>query len=588
MADYKELKGKPVRNLASDVDNAEGEGEIWFNTATNDYKTIISANTWSTGNNLNTGRGKGANAGTQTAALWAGGESFSNASEEYNGISWAEGNNLTTGRLYIGGTGTQTAGLAFGGRTPPSTKVTLSEEYNGTSWAEGGDIPTGLDAMSGCGTQTAALGIGGQPPASNVVNTYDGSSWTNTGDNINQARYAGSSCGTTTAALFVGGYTPGVEDVVEEYDGSSWTEVTDMPTASQGGAMSGIQTAALHFGGSPPGVHCDYYDGVSWAEQGSLSTGRIFLGGTPAGTSRVALAYGGGDGTTEAETEEFNYSTLASGAWASGGDLNTARGIMASAGSATAGLCISGQTTGGGTTVNVEKYDGSSWTEVANVQAANEYLTGFGSNTVALKTGGLTPGTDDTETWDDTSWTEVGDMNTPKGNLAGAGTTTAGLVVGGNPFLNETELWNGTGWSETANLTTGRQALSSLGTQTAALCVGGKSDPTTRTDIVESWNGTSWTEVADLNTGREFLSTAGIESSGLAYAGNVPGVQAVTETYDGVTWTEEADLSTARMQAGSTPANAAGDNSAAICFGGGLVVTTEEWTMPQNVEVITD
>ena len=43
MADYKAIKGKPVLNLASDLDNAEGEGEIWFNTASGDFKTIIAA-----------------------------------------------------------------------------------------------------------------------------------------------------------------------------------------------------------------------------------------------------------------------------------------------------------------------------------------------------------------------------------------------------------------------------------------------------------------------------------------------------------------------------------------------------------------
>ena len=32
MADYKEIKGKTVLSIASDLDNAAGEGQIWFNT----------------------------------------------------------------------------------------------------------------------------------------------------------------------------------------------------------------------------------------------------------------------------------------------------------------------------------------------------------------------------------------------------------------------------------------------------------------------------------------------------------------------------------------------------------------------------
>ena len=32
MTDYKEIKGKTVLSIASDLDNTEGQGQIWFNT----------------------------------------------------------------------------------------------------------------------------------------------------------------------------------------------------------------------------------------------------------------------------------------------------------------------------------------------------------------------------------------------------------------------------------------------------------------------------------------------------------------------------------------------------------------------------
>ena len=41
MTTYKEIKGKTIQSLASDIANATGEGEIWFNTASSDFKTII-------------------------------------------------------------------------------------------------------------------------------------------------------------------------------------------------------------------------------------------------------------------------------------------------------------------------------------------------------------------------------------------------------------------------------------------------------------------------------------------------------------------------------------------------------------------
>ena len=53
MADYKELKGKHVLSIASDLDNAAGEGQIWYNTASGDFKTIVkAAGSWSTGGDL--------------------------------------------------------------------------------------------------------------------------------------------------------------------------------------------------------------------------------------------------------------------------------------------------------------------------------------------------------------------------------------------------------------------------------------------------------------------------------------------------------------------------------------------------------
>ena len=75
MTDYKVIKGKTILNIASDLDNAEGEGQIWFNTTSSDYKTIVkTAGAWSTGGDLTTGRKSHGSAGTQTANLVYGGD----------------------------------------------------------------------------------------------------------------------------------------------------------------------------------------------------------------------------------------------------------------------------------------------------------------------------------------------------------------------------------------------------------------------------------------------------------------------------------------------------------------------------------
>ena len=86
MADYKAIHGKNILSIASDLDNAEGEGQIWFNTTSSDYKTITKvAGAWATGNTMNSARYDLAGSGTQTAALAFGGTtgSVSVATEEF-------------------------------------------------------------------------------------------------------------------------------------------------------------------------------------------------------------------------------------------------------------------------------------------------------------------------------------------------------------------------------------------------------------------------------------------------------------------------------------------------------------------------
>ena len=69
-----------------------------------------------------------ATAGTQTAALCAGGDgSVLAVSEEYDGSTWTEGPDLNTARKGLIGSGTQTAALAFGGY---STTYSADAETN--------------------------------------------------------------------------------------------------------------------------------------------------------------------------------------------------------------------------------------------------------------------------------------------------------------------------------------------------------------------------------------------------------------------------------------------------------------------------
>lgn len=135
------------------------------------------------------------------------------------------------------------------------------------------------------------------------------------------------------------------------------------------------------------------------------------------------------------------------GAWASGGNLGTARNRIAGAGTQTAGLAIGGYPIRTG----VEEYDGSSWTSGGSLTAGREWSGACGTQTAGLTFGGdpITPPSD-TEEYDGSSWTAGGSMNTVRERIVGAGTQTAALGVGGAPPNNGsslTEEYDGSAWT---------------------------------------------------------------------------------------------------------------------------------------------
>ena len=82
--------------------------------------------------------------------------------------------------------------------------------------------------------------------------------------------------------------------------------------------------------------------------------------------------------------------TVNLGSWATGGNLNTAREFLNSAGTQTASLGFGGRS--GSTSYAItERYDGSSWTEVGDLNTGRFGLGGTGTQTAAIGYGGATP-----------------------------------------------------------------------------------------------------------------------------------------------------------------------------------------------------
>jgi hypothetical protein len=283
---------------------------------------------------------------------------------------------------------------------------------------------------------------------------------------------------------------------------------------------------------------------------------------------------------------------VSAGTWASGGNLNTARGNLGHSGSGTptASIVYGGNVPGspGATAVN-ESYNRTAWTEVGDLPGVRDQMISFGTSTAAIAADGTSDGgttyIDTTASWNGSAWTAVpATVNTNTRQRGSVGIQTAGLGVAGvNPGGNKTdnELWDGSTWTEVNNVNTGGQQRRGAGTQTAAILV----SVNPNSGIHEQWNGTSWTETTDLNTARAYASTSGTQTNAISFGGN-PQPKAQTEHWNGTSWTELNDLNTYRSDHSAT-----GTAVGALCIGGtqppGYLSATEEWTAPAAVSTIT-
>ena len=305
---------------------------------------------------------------------------------------------------------------------------------------------------------------------------------------------------------------------MSEYKGIKGFQVqtrTEDPTNAIAGdfyynSLTG-QFKTVNTGGAPIGT---------WASSGDTNTGRLRINGG-AGTQTAGMIAGGNTaGGLTANTENFDGSS-----WTEPGDIEAAKADVGLAGSQTAGLAVNG-----GPAVNsVQHFNGSSWSEGGDYPTAQDRTGVFGTQTAAVAFGGRTaPGAQQSTTfeYDGSSWTSGGAFITTGYNQASAGTYNAGIAMGGYaPGDSSSQIagyYDGTSWTSISNLNTarGETGWSGKGTQTASYIVGGTSPISGKT---EAWDGSSWTEVADLATSRNAMGGSGTVSAGFVAAGSVPG-----------------------------------------------------------------
>ena len=298
---------------------------------------------------------------------------------------------------------------------------------------------------------------------------------------------------------------------------------------------------------------------------------------------------------------QFKYIGLGAGAWSSGGNLNNARFAASgtnSTGSQTAALAFGGDhmPTEPRMVGETESYDGSSWTEVADLNTARGQSGGGGTTTATICFGGegQPPGfeaLDVTETWNGSGWTETGDLNTVRYAHAGFGTTTSAICAGGGnpPSTASVEQWDGSSWTEVGDLNESKGKKGAGLTGSAGLVFGGSPAHSVNTEV---WDGSSWTEVANMNTSKSNACGFGVSTSAICAGGtNDEGFLAVAELFDGTSWTEQADLALARNnQAPSGSATTGGLLAGGYAPPGSPTygrVETEEWTYAHAFKKVT-
>ena len=576
MTTYRKIHGRAIKSVSSNLSAPSAEGQIWFNTTDNKFRSVVNLQAWISAGALPTTRQNAEGCGTQTAGLVSSGATgpagpaFLNTSCEYNGTGWSGTDTKNSpGVIAEAVFGTQTAAVAAGGYNSSGTRTNTVEEYNGSSWTAVNTLPQAQTSGMGCGAENDGLVAGGEFTAV-LTNTqeYDGTNWT-AGGAIPAATYNAGAGGTSQSNSWFAGGGDGFKNATLIYDGSSWTASGNINTARDQHGGAGISTAALIFGGrTPPGPAVssatENFDGSSWTTS-PATLGTAAKQSAAFGT-KTAAVYAGNDPAANI-TQEYNSSStvITAGAWASGGSLSTARQDGASFGVQTSAVIFGGEQGPPGNTNATEHYDGTSFSSGGNYTNSYTRIGAFGVLTAGVGYGGGNPyGNTNTSEYNGSAWTTVNAYPISIASSRGCGVLTAGLSCGGDTFppgptrnSNTAKEYDGTNWTSGGNLGTGGYAGMAAGTQTAAVFVGGNN----RNALTEEYDGSSWTAggASIINMSFGGSSNAGTQDNMTTFVTN-SSPYAFVQRYDGTAMATDPSISTPRYAgtgAGTGPASLA-------------------------------
>ena len=613
MSTYRKLHGRAIQAVTTDPSESVAEGQVWYNTTSDTFKSVVAIEAFSSASPLATTREGGGAFGTQTTAVICGGEtpSVSGATEEYNGTGFSAGGTMNTARYRLQGTaGTSTAGIVFGGVEPSVSNKT--ETYNGTAWTTSPYTLNTARWCAGAGTQTSALAFGGGPSYKNNTEEFDGEGWTAV-NTLNTSRNSLSGAGANAEdCLAFGGETsspPAVAtNATESWNGSSWTAVNNLNTARYGGYGAGTKSAAILIGGlvGPSTLQSatETWDGTNWTTSpASLATARSRL--SVAGSSTAAIAMAGQTPSITTAAEEYNKSTnvITAAAWASGTALPISPGEQGTGMGQTAEAYLHGGYYSNPTSTNSAKYfiyDGSTHSATPNANNSYGWRGSNGSSTSGLVYGGYTqpsgsgPFTN-SESFNGSSWSNETAIPIAEYGYVGAGPSeTAAIVIGGDEGPTTTHLYNGSSWTSGGAYPFGGYQQAMAGTQTAAIASCGippSGSPGMKIDAYE-YNGSSWTATGSSLEKLATHAIRGTQTAALAFGGVTLPIStgaSFSQNYDGSVFSTNANIATARR----VFANAGGTASSVVTSGGTTAAgssstATEEFTPGTTAVNITD
>ena len=487
-------------------------------------------------------------AGTVNAGFIAGGqtEGVTNVkSLDYDGSSWSETTDLpaTSCGNTIGAGETQNAAL-FGITTtfsPTTCRLGNWHTWNGSNWSSDiADLTDGRQKAAGGGSPSAAMVVGGDrhPEISSCSEIWNGSAWSTTNGLLAAARY-NTFAGTANDALHIGGYpnvTP--EDKAQVWDGTSWTETSNLisgGSAYGGGGHAAAASGRVGVGALAGGVH-KFGGGVFGTPASEKFT--AFVGS--ASFHNIEVTNLTGDGSqfsaslqSQILTSTTQISNSISGSFNKGFDFQ------------------------GGVSASFGLY-GDAWSVAGAVIDRSRHLTGFGTTDAAIKAGGANVNTTQAtlnEEWNGTLWSEIADMPAARKGGAGAGSANAGLYAGGDDSgyggyseCSEVYIWNGLTWVETLDLPNGTDnALGHGFTQDSALVT--HDAPQYASNNADEWDGTTWTEktanISSRGCGQGGGGTNAAHIVGGLLSSPFAATTTKTECWNGSAWSEESNTTTA-------------------------------------------